>query len=436
MTLAPLQLWGGAECTVNRVGDRFFDQSRLTGHDDRLDDLERFADLGLRKLRVAILWERVETSPGLYDWRAADATMERLRALGIEPVVGLIHHGSGPVWTDLTQPSFATGLAAHAARVAERYPWVVDWTPVNEPLTTARFSCLYGLWHPHLSDEAAFWTALVTQIEATALAMAAIRRTVPHARLLQTEDHGQTYATAPCEDQARFENDRRLMTWDLLCGRVPAEHPLHGHLVSLGLGDRLAALAKQPSPPDVVGLNHYVTSDRFLDHRLQRYPPALHGGNGRIAYADTEAVRAVADWTSGWRRDLTILHERYSLPIAVTECHLGCGPAQQAVWLNQCWRAALAARAAGIPVEAVTVWALLGSVGWDRLLTEEGGGYEAGVFDVSRSELQETDLGAAVRCLASGAPPLADSCLGWWERLDRLVAPADAPLCLPQTLVA
>ena len=435
MTQDPLQLWGGAECTVNRVGSRTFDQSRLTGHDERLDDLDRFASLGLRKLRVAILWERIETSPGLYDWRAADAMMARLQALDIEPIVGLIHHGSGPFWTDLTQPSFATGLAAHAARVAERYPWVVDWTPVNEPLTTARFSCLYGLWHPHLSDEAAFWTALLTQVEATTLAMAVIRRVIPHARLIQTEDHGRTYATPPCEDQARFENERRLMTWDLLCGRVTASHPLHGHLASVGLQDRLTALVDRRTPPDVIGLNHYVTSDRFLDHCLPRYPPALHGGNGRIAYADTEAVRAVADWTPGWVRDLTLLHQRYGLPIAVTECHLGCDPAQQIAWLNQCWRAALTARANGVRVEAVTVWALLGSIGWDRLLTQDDGRYEAGVFDVSQPDVPETALGAAVR-LCSGAPPLSDPCLGWWERLDRLVAPADAPLSLPQTLVA
>ncbi|RZJ43137.1 MAG: glycosyl hydrolase family protein, partial [Brevundimonas sp.] len=220
MSPAPLALWGGAECTVNRVGDRVFDQLHLTGHDARPDDLDRFAGLGLRKLRVAVLWERIETAPGVLDWRGADAMMARLNALDIAPIVGLVHHGSGPRWTDLTQPSFASGLAAHAARVADRYPWVRDWTPVNEPLTTARFSCLYGLWYPHLSEAAAFWGALLNQIEATALAMAAIRTIIPQARLIQTEDFGRTWATPPCQAPATFENDRRLMTWDLLCGRV------------------------------------------------------------------------------------------------------------------------------------------------------------------------------------------------------------------------
>ena len=430
------ELWGGAECTVNRVGDRTYDQLKLTGHEDRLDDLDRFAALGLRALRVAVLWEKVETAPGVLDWRWTDAVMLRLRALDVRPIVGLIHHGSGPTWTDLTQPSFAEGLAAHAARVAERYPWVTDWTPVNEPLTTARFSCLYGLWHPGLRDEAAFWNALLTQIEATGLAMRAIRRVVPQARLIQTEDFGRTDATPPCAAQAAFDNDRRLMTWDLLCGRVGPGHPLYARLAAFGLTSRLLALAGAPTPPDVIGLNYYVTSDRFLDHRIDRYPPNLRGGNGRMAYADTESVRALPDWTPGWRRNLETLHARYALPVAVTECHLGCDPEQQAVWLNQCWRAALAAREAGVPVEAVTVWSLLGAVGWDRLLTEDDGRYEAGAFDAAAPGVPETPLGTAVRRLASGGPPAADFQPGWWDRPDRLALPSTAPLCIPQPLVA
>lgn len=436
MTAADLELWGGVECTVNRVGDRMFDQLKLTGHEDRLEDLDRFADLGLRKLRVPILWERVETSPGVLDWSWSDAMMARLEALGVEPIVGLVHHGSGPRWTDLTQAFFAEGLTLHARRVAARYPWVTDWTPVNEPLTTARFTCLYGLWHPHQANEGLFWRALLTQIEAIGRAMAAIREIIPAARLIQTEDFGRTCATPPCASQAAYENDRRAMTWDLLCGRVDAAHPLHARLAAAGLSDRLKALSDRPTPPDVLGLNHYVTSDRFLDHRLDRYPRHLHGGNGEVAYADTESVRAVAEWTPGWFRDLTGLHDRYGLPVAVTECHLGCAPAQQVAWLGQCWQAALEARSAGVSVEAVTVWALVGSVGWDRLLTENSGRYEAGAFSAGDAEVSETCLGAAVRRLASGAAGIADAHTGWWNQPDRLLAPLTAPLCIPQPLVA
>ncbi|WP_206667357.1 hypothetical protein, partial [Salmonella enterica] len=67
--------------------------------------------------------------------------MQRLK---LRPIVGLVHHGSGPPHTHLLDPAFAAGLAAFAGEVARRFPWVEDYTPVNEPLTTARFSALYG----------------------------------------------------------------------------------------------------------------------------------------------------------------------------------------------------------------------------------------------------------------------------------------------------
>ena len=63
---------------------------------------------------------------------------------------------SGPRSTSLVDPAFAEGLAAFARAVAERYPWVEDFTPVNEPLTTARFSGLYGHWYPHGRDDLTF----------------------------------------------------------------------------------------------------------------------------------------------------------------------------------------------------------------------------------------------------------------------------------------
>ncbi|HET7457748.1 MAG TPA: family 1 glycosylhydrolase, partial [Gemmatimonadaceae bacterium] len=193
----PLELWAGMECTVNRVGDRWFDQAARGGHDDRPDDIDRLASLGARAVRIPVLWERVAPH-GLADaqWRASDERLERLRALGVRPIVGLVHHGSGPRDTSLVDPAFPEKLARFARAVAERYPWVEDFTPINEPLTTARFSGLYGLWYPHGRDDATFVRALRTQLRATRLAMAAIREVSPGARLVQTEDLGECHSTA------------------------------------------------------------------------------------------------------------------------------------------------------------------------------------------------------------------------------------------------
>ena len=36
----PLEMWAGVECTVNRVGDVYFDQLDASGHANRRDDGE------------------------------------------------------------------------------------------------------------------------------------------------------------------------------------------------------------------------------------------------------------------------------------------------------------------------------------------------------------------------------------------------------------
>jgi len=41
----PLELWAGVECTVNRVGDQYFDQLERNGHAMRIDDLDLFASI-------------------------------------------------------------------------------------------------------------------------------------------------------------------------------------------------------------------------------------------------------------------------------------------------------------------------------------------------------------------------------------------------------
>src|SRR4051794_19997382 len=100
------EVWGGLECTVNRVGDRWYDQTQRSGHADRLEDLDRFAALEIRSIRYPVLWER--TAPeGLAnaDWSWPDQRLGRIKALGLNPIVGLVHHGSGPRHTNLLDPS-------------------------------------------------------------------------------------------------------------------------------------------------------------------------------------------------------------------------------------------------------------------------------------------------------------------------------------------
>lgn len=422
--MTDLELWAGAECTVNRTGDEYKDQLVLTGHHDRLDDLAALKSLGVKALRFPVLWERVSPDRTREpDWSWSDRGLSLLQRLGIRPIVGLVHHGSGPQHTSLLEGSFVEGLAAHALATAQRYPWVQDWTPVNEPLTTARFSALYGYWYPHARDEGAFWTALVRQIEATRAAMKAIRSVSPAARLIQTDDLGRTYATSVLADQAGFDNVRRWMGWDLLCGRVDPQHDLWNRLCAYGLETSLQSLVDDPCPPDVLGINHYLTSDRFLDHRLQRYPAHTHGHNALQAFADVEAVRVLEPPSSGLRGALEEAWQRYRLPMAITEVHNGCSREEQLRWFAEAWKTAGDLRSRDVDVRAVTAWALYGNSGWNTLLTEPGL-YEPGAYDMRSGHPRPTAMAQLMQTVTGGdALPHAVAGEGWWRRASRLHHP-------------
>jgi dTDP-4-dehydrorhamnose reductase len=311
-----LDIWGGVESTHSRVGDCFTSQIERSGHDTRVDDLHRFASLGIKTLRYPILWER--TAPGhpdAADWTFADERLEGLRALGINPIVGLMHHGSGPPERSLLDERLPEELAAYAGAVARRHPWITDWTPVNEPLTTARFCALYGVWYPHARDDLSFVRALLNQCRAIVLAMRAVREVNPLARLVQTEDLGKTYATEPLRHVADFYNERRWLTWDLLCGRMGPQHALWDWLLGTGIPpDELLWFAANPCPPDVLGVNYYVTGERWLDHRPERYPARYRGECGGIPLADIETSRCLATPTAGLAPLLEEAWDRYRLP--------------------------------------------------------------------------------------------------------------------------
>jgi dTDP-4-dehydrorhamnose reductase len=427
----PLELWAGVECSVVRVGGTYYDQLERSGHAYRIEDLEQIAGLGVKALRYPLAWERIAPDrPDRADWSWADERLTRLRTLGIRPIVGLVHHGSGPQHTSLIDPSFADGLAAHAGEVARRYPWVMDYTPVNEPLTTARFSALYGFWYPHERDNRLFIQALLNQCRAVVLAMRAIRRINPRARLVQTEDLGKTYSTPPLAYQADYENERRWLDYDLLCGRVGPGHGLWNDLLRMGTPeDELRWFLDNPCVPDILGVNHYLTSERFLDHRIEHYPAELHGSNAFQSYVDVEAVRVCEEGLAGPGGLLGEVWERYRLPIAVTEAHLGCTREEQLRWFHEVWESAQAVRRAGADVRAVTVWAVMGSYDWDSLLTIPRGNYEPGAFDLRSPRPRGTALASLLRDLAAGRDPdhpvLGGE--GWWRRPERLIYPVPEP---------
>jgi len=38
----PVEMWGGVECSVVRIGNTVHDQLKMNGHEDRIDDFDLF----------------------------------------------------------------------------------------------------------------------------------------------------------------------------------------------------------------------------------------------------------------------------------------------------------------------------------------------------------------------------------------------------------
>ena len=415
-----LELWGGVECTVNRVNESFYDQLEKSGHRTRgVADLELFASIGFRALRTALHWEQFEKTKSWEEW---DRLLTALQGLAIRPIVGLLHHGSGPESTNLLDPLFPEKLAAFALQVAQRYPHVVDYTPVNEPQTTGRFSALYGYWYPHHQSMTSYVRSMFNQTKGIVLSMRAIRSVQPLARLVHTEDGGETFGTPELESFRTEREHRRWLGADLLCGRVDRDHPLYGFLLTHGLREEeILWFKSNPCPPSILGLNYYVTSDRFLDHRLHLHPGRAGGDTGSEPLVDIEAVRVRPQGIAGIGAILQQAWQRYGIPLAVTETHLGDRPAEQMRWLYEVWCEAEQLRQVGVDVQAVTVWALLGSYDWCHLCTKESGDYEPGVFDVTSGSPVRTPLAELACQLAGGIDPNETvKERGWWHHPVRL----------------
>lgn len=420
------ELWGGIECSYNRVRENYFDQLSSAKHYDRIErDIAAVADLGISTMRYPVVWEPLQpTKDATVDWSTVEYPLALLKQSNINPIVGLVHHGSGPRWASIETDAFATGLQQFAATVAEKFPWVNHYTPVNEPLTTARFCGLYGLWFPHSRDDRSFVQILLNEIKAVVLAMREIRKVNPDAKLVQTEDLAKIYSTPKMRYQADFENHRRWLTFDILCGKLTPAHPLWEYFRRHVKDERdLHFFIDNPCPPDIIGLDYYATSERYLDENTEAYPIHTHGSNGIHRYADVEAIRIRLTEASGPSILLQEVWDRYGLPMAITECHIQCDYENQIRWFGQIRKACIDLLKHGVDIRAITSWAMLGAFGWDKLLTFEGGSYESGAFDISSGSLLRTPIGDYIKQLSldpSFHHPALDH-PGWWQEENRFL---------------
>ncbi|HET6583525.1 MAG TPA: hypothetical protein VFG69_08755, partial [Nannocystaceae bacterium] len=368
--MTAIELWAAAASSAFLVDDRWIDRARQTGHHERLDDLDRLAALGARRVRFPVAWPRVaSSSTSAPDWRWSDVRLGRLGELNVGAIVGLLD-GSAPAHLDPSDAKFVVGFADWAGTVAERYGWIDDWTPIHAPQAAAR-----RMIGRH--DLALFLRTVVRASAAINAAMLRIRAVVPNARLVHTEAIGRIGSTDALALRCAFANDLRWLALDLLCGRVVADHPLRERIERAGIAAReLDELVARPCVPDVIGIDYEPGSDRFLDDRLDRWAASTWTGDGDATWAEVPALRRGP--IAGHRAALEDVWSRYRRPLALTHSHLGGTREAQMRWLDAAWSAAAEARITGIEVEAVTVSAAFGVVH----RAAAGGHYECGAYDV------------------------------------------------------
>ncbi|HYZ15658.1 MAG TPA: family 1 glycosylhydrolase [Candidatus Acidoferrum sp.] len=408
------EVWASPEPTVARVdAHRVRDQLALTGHDRRDGDVALLASLGVDASRTPILWERcAPDDPTRIDLSWAERRLGLLRDAAIEPIVTLLHHGSGPRYTDLLDPAFPVLFADYAESVARMFPWVRRWTPINEPLTTARFSTLYGVWYPNLRDDHAFGRALVHQTLAILTALERIRSVNPAAELVLTEDL-QRFVAAD-EGVARyaaFLRERMYLSAELLAGRIDERHALAPFLLTeCGVHAReLAEIRARAAAPALIAFNHYPHSERYL----------FTTPDGTIGDVPAVYVRGEAP-----PRAQPLLAEaaaRLRLPLALGEVHVHAPADERVRWLAQHVDDVRALREASVDVRGVGVWAAFGMTDWHSLLREEAAVAEDGIFTFAGAggTPERTALADAVLTLTRTGKIVPEATPGWWEREDR-----------------
>jgi len=404
-----LEYWASPEPTIARLGgDRYRDQRIETGHYARLDDIDRLAALGVTATRYPVLWESVAPQhphERTYAWE--DARLRRLERLGIEPIVTLLHHGSGPAYTDLTDAAFPELFADFAEATARRYPHVRRWTPINEPLTTARFSTLYGVWYPNARGDGAFGAAIVNEMLGYLLAVERIRRVVPGAQFMITEDlQNFVAADVGARAYAQHKRERSFLSVELACGAVTPAHPLWEYLTGRCAVPvaKLEHIRRLAAPPDLVGWNYYPNSERYLRTRED-------GTMDNLALLDCLPVPLDP------KPLLREAGRRLDLPLVLSEVHVYGTDLERARWLLQRHADVVALRAEGVDVRAFGAWAAFGMVDWNSLLCEQQSCLEDGLFtcEPDGREPTLTAAGDVLRRLCRGSVAAIPS-LGWWER--------------------
>lgn len=338
----------------HRRTGRQLDEYELTQHYQRWrTDLGLAASLGVSHVRYGIPWHRVNPERGRFDWSWTDEVLDHLVCdLRLEPIVDLMHYGC-PAWLtgEFVSPDYSARVAEYTAAFVERYRGLTRmYTPLNEPLVNARFCGYVGAWPPYLRGWRGWTTVLMGLVEGMSQSIATIRSLQPEAQIVHVEACSSlTTDDVGLQPALEAMQARDFLPTDLLLGRVGPDHELFGWLRAHGASEqRLDELLRSPSQIDLLGVNFYPTIScwRLVQREGRPIPWRWTGGAPELTAT------------------LRLWHDRYGLPVMVTETSRGGRPGSRGRWMDESIAAVRALIEDGLPIGGYTWFPLFSLLAW------------------------------------------------------------------------
>ena len=359
----------GVECSYPTIdnGRTRRDLLEECGHYEHWQkDFQLTRELGLRVLRYGLPYHKVSLGPDKYDWSFADVVMAEMRRLDILPILDLMHFGV-PDWIgNFQNPELPVHFAAYAAAVAERYPWVRYYTPVNEIYVTARISGKDGIWNEQLKTDAGFVTALKHCVAASIMGTHELAKRRPDLVIVQSESAEIMHeAKAKPSPDLVIANKTRFLSLDLLYAHPP-DSDVCMYLLDNGLTREEYNWFMRGEPPgyQIMGNDYY-------------------GRNEHLRLPDGTVIEG--EDIAGWYGITKTYYQRYLKPVMHTETNVM--DAEKAPnWLWKQWINIQRMRSDGVPVLGFTWYSLTDQIDWDIELAEKKGTVNpCGLYDLQRN---------------------------------------------------
>ena len=298
-------------------------------------DFDLLQTMNMNAFRFSVEWSRIEPQQGAWDVAAVEHYKQYLAELkkrNIEPVVTLFHF-TLPVWfTDMggfSKRSNVRYFVQYAERIIRELGADVRYVvTINEPEVYAAASYLAGYWPPNVQSKWQSLRVINNLARAHNRAAKAIRAINRRYKVSVAKNSVYVYA-----------GDNAWLS------RVSAS------ILQYIKDDYF--LKKVVKQCDWLGVNYYF-SDRVYGYRV-------HNPDQRLSDLGWDLSPENIQFA------LERLHEKYKLPIIITENGLADSQdTQRQWWITQTLMAIQKAMANGVQLEGYFHWSLLDNFEWDK----------------------------------------------------------------------